>query len=176
MDTWDSWDNCQSLRALHDEWQRNCQRQDREGRIKYRLASTAFDEAKARTIDAFAAERGWIRGKHFSLSQLKAARHCAGNTDVIFPHDIGHLAFDHPYFFRQRNRPYRPAGIVVHVYAEDYSEAMKVADEQALLFEPLAWSWYYPGRCLAGVYRRIEVAALWVARPKPTHISGRLDS
>ena len=127
-----------------------------------RIAWRDLAEAQRRVKAGFAAERGWQPGKHFSLPRLASgmAGRSRGDMEWRAGQDVAldTLAWDHPDFFRERCRPYRPAAAVVHVYCLRPDPAHTHADALAalhgLVFEPLPWSWYYPGGCLAGLYRR----------------------
>ena len=140
--------NYLALEPLHRVWQ-----QAPVFTREQRLAERAWDEAKARAIDAFAQERGWnVARSSFSIEQLVAGR--PGRTRADYASGFGTRTFDHPNWFRARTRPYRPAAIVVHVYAKNYDDCYAAAAERGLIFEPLEGSWHYPGGCLAGLYRR----------------------
>lgn len=101
--------------------------------------------------------RGWITARTaFSLEQLaqtRAGRYFARDYRA---ESLDRRAFDHAEFFRWPMRPFRPAGIVVHVYADDYTLCEELAARHGLIFEPLPISWYYPGGTGAGVYTRAE--------------------
>ena len=123
-----------------------------------------FDVARRRQMDAFATTRQWQVGKEFSLLQLVDGRQAARFKDyewwgVQFI-KISRLAFDHADYFRESRAPYRPAGVVVHLYTfiadPAHQHAKKLAAQYGLKFQVLPWSWYFPNGCMAGMYTRGE--------------------
>jgi hypothetical protein len=157
--------NLETLAELHAQWQRSARDYssiDRSAKRVARLADHTFHEARAEAIAEFAASRGWKQGKRqFTLPMLASGRPGRSTTDdYCWSPDLNlktTLAWDHPNFFRETHRPYRPAGVVVHVYArapDQCQYANELAAIYGLNFEALPWSWYYPGGCLAGVYTR----------------------
>lgn len=133
-------------------------------RREYALARSEFCELQRRIVSEFAAERGWQGGKWFSLPRL--ALGLPGRSRADFQWNAfqevqrANLAWDHPDYFRETYRPYRAAGVVVHTYNlnpdPDFSAARELAALHGLEFEPLAWSWYWPGGTGAGIYHRAE--------------------
>lgn len=164
--------NIDTLIHLHREWQRtghDYSSLDPQIKRAARLADRAFHEARDEAITEFAASRGWKRAQHrFTLPMLAAGRPGRNTTnDYCWSPQLDMernttLAWDHPFFFRDPHRPYRPAGVVVHLYSckpdPENKYAAQLAAIYGLNFEPLPWSWYYPGECLAGVYTRNAVA------------------
>lgn len=128
---------------------------DRLALRRRRLAGNAWHDAQCRVMAEFASARGWRVASHdFTPEMLRTGRPGRNAQRDYCNPPRDNLAYDHPYFFRHPTRPYRPAGIVVHVYATDYARCLALAAEEGLDFEPLPASWYYPGVCLAGVYTR----------------------
>lgn len=126
-------------------------------RGEYIEARARWNAEKLAARAQFAGARGWITARTaFSLEQLARTR--AGR---YFARDfrgeaLDRRAFDHAEFFRWPTRPFRPAGIVVHVYADGYTLCGELAARYGLTFEPLPVSWYYPGGTGAGVYTRAD--------------------
>jgi hypothetical protein len=157
-----------ALARLHAEWQSSARDRssgDFAKRQHARLAERDFVDARRQAIIEFAAQRGWKPARHpFTLPQLAAGRPGRGalNEYSWSPGSVmeggSNLAWDHPDFFRDASRPYRPAGVVVHLYSlhpdPSHAHADQLAAIYGLRFEALASSWYYPGGCLAGLYTR----------------------
>ena len=157
--------NASGLVELHRtmrEAQRNYDRNAASpaARGEYIEARARWHAEKLAARARFAGARGWITARTaFSLEQLAQTR--AGR---YFARDfrgeaLDRRAFDHAEFFRWPARPFRPAGIVVHVYADDYTLCEQLAARSGLTFEPLPISWYYPGGTGAGVYTRADSIA-----------------
>jgi hypothetical protein len=126
-------------------------------RAEHLAARARWNAERLAARAQFAGARGWITARTaFSIEQLaqrRAGRYFARDYRA---ESLDRRAFDHAEFFRWPTRPFRPAGIVVHVYAEDYALCEELAARHGLTFEPLPISWYYPGGAGAGVYHRAE--------------------
>lgn len=127
-------------------------------RTHYEYAQAAFRATQRQVIRRFAAERGWQHsGRCFSLLRLRDGRMGRSEADRIEEncYASNHLAWDHPDVFRETRGPYRPAGVVVHLFTDSLGNAESVAKYFRLILEPLPWSWYLPWKwCRAVLYRR----------------------
>ena len=156
--TWSRPENCEQLKKLHRAWEaastKAWKENSPENRCALRGAQAALSDAQRRIVAEFSHEQGWQIARHiFSTAQL-----AQGRPGRNFPGDYAGYdgrAIDHPDFFRLPTRPFRPAGIVVHVYLPDFEICHAYAQEWGILFEPLPWSWYYPDGTNAGVFRHI---------------------
>ena len=154
--------NASGLVELHRtmrEAQRNYDRNvaSAAARGEYIEARARWNAEKLAARAQFAGARGWITARTaFSLEQLartRAGRYFARDYRA---ESLDRRAFDHAEFFRWPMRPFRPAGIVVHVYVDSFTLCEELAARHGLMFEPLPVSWYYPGGAGGGVYYRAE--------------------
>lgn len=94
-----------------------------------------------------ATEHGWTVGqKPFDLSELTHGRR---RRQV----SIGASHFpeiDHPDYFREPVRPFRPAAVLSHSYAPK-EKIVAFAHVHGLCVEFLPWPWYLPGGCNAAL-------------------------
>lgn len=152
---WDCAVNFERLSALHARWEEAAWGSPRTPENRW-AAHAARDELRRyrdHLRSLFAAQRSWQRGKWFTLLQLsegharRLLRHIGWQPKPQF----GLCAIDHPECYRINQRPYRPAGMIVHVYGPSFDPCYELAADLGIEFEPLAWSWYSP-KTLAGVY------------------------
>jgi len=149
------------LRALDDAT--SALRSPRQTGLAHRATMSATEsmvseraaDIRRRLVNELAARRGWsVAGRHFSVDQLRHAR--PGKDRSKLSDSIGD--FEHPYldhleWFRQPHKPYRPAAMLSHSYAEpDDIEAW--CRSHGFAYEFLPWSWYFPGRCSAFLIAR----------------------
>lgn len=141
-----------ALSAASREMNRN---RSRETFRAYQREAERWHATQDKARAELAAARGWIIGKDFSWQQLKDGRRARSRrSDYCYEAPSGDgRAFDHPDYFRLPGGV--PAAIAVHVYAKDFELCRALAAENALGFEPLPASWYYPGGCIAGLYVRV---------------------
>jgi hypothetical protein len=116
--------------------------------------------AQQRLAVAFGERYGWEPSEQsFALSALGPQR------DRVYPSswwDIpgghGPEYIDHPVYYREKQRPYRPAATAAHNYERGKTSAdiIAFADSLGIAVEEISDfpSWYYPGATRLVVYRR----------------------
>jgi hypothetical protein len=108
-----------------------------------RRRGEALRAAREKVQREFAKSRGWTVAKDFTVRMLLAGNngktqedYGGGRPDYI----------DHPNYFREAVRPYRPIAILTHSYKR-LIDVIREANRDGLATEVLPWSWYYPGAC-----------------------------
>ena len=116
--------------------------------IRGREATERLDNARDVLQNSFAAVRGWRHAnKAFTLPQLR------DGSNVPRVDDYDHIVspMDHVEWFREANRPWRPAGIISHEYSP-FEQSVLLAAQYGLVAQLLPISWYFPGSCNAVLY------------------------
>ena len=108
-----------------------------------RVACKVYIDARDDVRQHFAMLSGWrVARTSFSLDQLQTRRHCRNKRFEPFNHHpLDTYYFDHAEYFREPDRPWRPAAIVTHTYApvEECGAAIRAAGFDA---EVLPACWY----------------------------------
>ncbi|MET4483148.1 hypothetical protein [Bradyrhizobium sp. F1.13.3] len=95
----------------------------------------------------FGAKRGWILAKTpFALSKLSAQQGVNDHRDEWWNRTYAyHSLLDHPFFYRHPEKPFRPAGIAVHLYGGIPAAAAEIAGHLNIdAVQPMSPSWWYP--------------------------------
>ncbi len=136
-----------------------------------RLARQKLRELQTAVAREFASLNGWQpTRREFSLETLRDHKmHGGGGYENWRP--LPHEFFDHPEFFRDREKPYRAAAIVAHNYPNRETSDEQAAAEQVFAAEhglvahhppnPRT-SWYYPGSTRLVCFTRPGIAVTWL--------------
>jgi hypothetical protein len=123
--------------------------------------TSAGDEAKRMLAEEFGRRHGWKRSRAwFCLGQLARQSNQRKDQEGFDEGRFHHMMLDHSYYYRETNRPYRPAAIAVHLYdwpadkldIENICRRLGLRCEAVMDFP----SWWYPGETHLIVYTPLK--------------------